>query len=268
MDRLSLFRRYYHDWLYCLRFFSRLPAPQGDGEVGPYDAARLPDAIYMAPAAGLTIGVLRATVLGVMLGLGLPSFLAAGLAVGAGVAASGAMHEDGLADVADGFGGGASVEGKLEIMRDSAIGAFGACALILSLLLRIGALAALAQHGALAAAVVLAAGAGVSRAACLAPLVLLPPARQDGAGRAVGTLPMTQAAAAFRLALLFAFAPALAGAGFGRCLVAAIVVSTGTLGVVALARWQIEGQTGDVAGATQQVAEILFLLVFAAGAGA
>ena len=169
MDRLSLFRRYYHDWLYCLRFFSRLPAPQGDGEVGPYDAARLPDAIYMAPAAGLTIGVLRATVLGVMLGLGLPSFLAAGLAVGAGVAASGAMHEDGLADVADGFGGGASVEGKLEIMRDSAIGAFGACALILSLLLRIGALAALAQHGALAAAVVLAAGAGVSRAACLAP---------------------------------------------------------------------------------------------------
>ena len=128
------------------------------------------------------------------LGLGLPPPLAAPLALGCLILLSGALHEDGLADCTEGFFGGATRERKLEIMRDSAIGAFGACAVILSLLLRIGALAALAPHGPLIAAAVLAAGAGVSRAACLAPLALLPPARADGAGRAVGTLPMAKAA--------------------------------------------------------------------------
>ena len=60
---------------------------------------------------------------------------------------AGALHEDGLADVADGFGGGATRERKLEIMRDSRIGAFGAAALALSLILRVAALGALLERG-------------------------------------------------------------------------------------------------------------------------
>ena len=75
---------------------------------------------------------------------------------------TGALHEDGLADVADGFGGGRTLEDKLRIMRDPRIGSFGALALVLGLLARAGALAALAAPGAVAAAL-------IAAAACPAP---------------------------------------------------------------------------------------------------
>ncbi|MBN8881520.1 MAG: adenosylcobinamide-GDP ribazoletransferase, partial [Salana multivorans] len=100
------------------------------------------------------------------------------LALAAGMAATGCLHEDGLSDVADGFGGGKTREHKLEIMRDSRIGTYGTAALGLSLLLRWSALAGLAGPVEVLAALIAAHCA--SRALLGAFMHLLPRARADG----------------------------------------------------------------------------------------
>src|SRR5580693_4709978 len=127
----------------ALRFFTRLRL----GEPGPSAALDFGRIAWAAPVAGAAVGLAGAVVLALTTLLGLPLLLRAGLATAALVAATGALHEDGLADVADGFGGGATRARKLEIMRDSQVGAYGAIALALALILRIGALAAALDGG-------------------------------------------------------------------------------------------------------------------------
>ena len=85
---------------------------------------------WAAPVAGAAVGLAGALVLALAAKLGLPALMSAGFATAALVLATGGLHEDGIADVADGFGGGATRADKLEIMRDSRIGAYGALALI------------------------------------------------------------------------------------------------------------------------------------------
>ena len=139
------------------------------------------------------VGLIGALVLALTTLLGLPLILRAGLATAALVVATGALHEDGLADVADGFGGGATRARKLEIMRDSRVGAYGAIAIALALILRVGALAAALDGGFWRASLSLMLVAALSRAAALTPLALLPPARVDGAGAAAGRLELERA---------------------------------------------------------------------------
>ncbi len=249
-----------HDLLACLGFFSRLPLPEAPA------AANFPRALRLAPVAGALLGLASAMPFLLTLYWGEPPLVAALLALAAGALLSGGLHEDGLADVADGFGGGFSREKKLEIMRDSRIGALGATALFLSLGLRAAALAALAAMAGRAALVIVAAGA-VSRLACLAPLLYLPPARSDGSGRTAAALTLEEARPAFALALAFAILPWFGGFPFASCLTALALAGLAVWGLCALARAQIGGQTGDVAGAAQQLAEISVLLVFAGAAG-
>src|SRR5208282_3251017 len=147
-----------------------LPAPPDSG----FDLNRI---AWAAPVAGAVVGFAGVLALAAAEALGLPPLVGAAL-----VAATGALHEDGLADVADGFGGGATRERKLAIMRDSRIGAYGAVALVLALIVRVGALSAALAHGFSSAAGALVIAAAVSRAGALAPLALLDPARTDGAG--------------------------------------------------------------------------------------
>ena len=104
--------------------------------------------------------------------------MAAVLAVGAGALATGALHEDGLADMADGFGGGSTRERKLAIMRDSRIGVYGVIVLVVVLAAKVGAIADLEGTGLVIAAMV--AAAGVSRAAMPAVMLWLDPARAEG----------------------------------------------------------------------------------------
>ena len=174
------------------------------------------------------------------------------------------MHEDGLADCADGFSGGTTRERKLEIIRDSRIGTFGAVALVLSLYLRATSLALIVDESLGLAGAVLVGAAALSRTASLMPLALLPPARENGAGFAAGKPERAALAVAACLAVVFALAPVVAGAYLARCL-AGIAAATGAAyAIVLLARKQIGGQTGDVAGAAQQVSEIAYYLAFAA----
>lgn len=253
-----------YDLAGCLRFFSRLPVPRLPGEGDPHGVPDFRTLPRMLPVAGLILALPGALVLLAAWGLGLGPFLAATLALTAGVLVTGALHEDGLADVADGFGGGATRARRLEIMRDSRIGAYGGVALMLSLALRIGALATLLDRAGAVAALALMLAAALSRAAALAPLTLLGPARSDGAGASVGrpsggTL-LTASTLALALALLalpLGLPPLGAGLMVAACALAALAVTT-------LARRAIGGQTGDVVGAAQQGAEIAALLALVA----
>src|SRR5439155_5935774 len=144
----------------------------------PVAKGELAQALWAAPLVGIVIGLAGAITFSVALAFHVPLLLAAVLALAVTTIMTGALHEDGLADVADGFGGGATRERKLEIMHDSRIGTFGVCALILSFMLRVAALTNLGDPGLVAAVLVAAHAAG--RAPIAAFMRLIPAARTDG----------------------------------------------------------------------------------------
>jgi adenosylcobinamide-GDP ribazoletransferase len=243
----------------CLAFYSRLPLPRrlADGE-----APRFATSIRALPIAGAIIGAVGALVMVAALALGLGTLPAAILAVAALLAATGALHEDGLADTADGLFGGTTPERRLAIMRDSRIGAFGAAALCLGLLLRVALLAEIAGRvGSVGAAMVIIAAAAVSRTAGLLPLVRLVPARPDGAAASVGRPEPAATRLATLLALLVAVVAGLIGdLALVTILTGCLAAAAAALAVTSLARVKLGGHTGDIAGAAQQMAELAFLL--------
>jgi adenosylcobinamide-GDP ribazoletransferase len=251
------------DLMTCLRFCTRLPIRVFAFETEPYRPLTQP-AARLLPVAGALIGVCAALALGLAAKLGLPAPLPALVALTALLTLTGALHEDGLADCADGFGGGTTQETRLAVMKDPRLGTFGALALILALLLRAASLARIAEEGLWLASCVLVATAATSRGLALMPLWLLPPARQQGSGLAAANpSPNTLVFAAASAAIL-ALLPLSAGASIARILLAALTSIAGAGAVILIARRAIGGQTGDVAGATQQTAEICAYLVFAA----
>ena len=249
------------DLVQALRFYSRLPLPALPWEPDPHALPDFQRVARVLPLAGVVLGILPALAMGAALVLGLGPWLAATLAVTVSILTTGALHEDGLADTADSFGG-ATRERRLEIMRDSRIGSFGSAALFLALALRIGALAALAARAewpAVLAAILIA--AALSRTAGLTLLAFLPPARRDGASYSVGQ-PTRET---FRLAaglaglitIILGILGGLPASGLGLML--ALSGLTG-LAFMRLAERHIGGQTGDIVGAVQQVAEITALI--------
>lgn len=251
------------DVLICLRFYTRLPLPERAFGADALDPRAFGGAFRAAPLAGAVVGMAGAAGLwtfGFLLGL--PPAISSILALSLTIACSGALHEDGLADLADGFGGGGTRARKLEIMRDSRIGTYGALALLVSVLVRIGALSALSErHGVGCAGLVLIAAGAASRGIGLLPLAMLRAARPDGLGNAAGSLPRSAFFCALGLAVtLGTVVPMLAGIGGVRALLACAAAAGAGLWLTALARRQIGGQTGDVSGAAQQAAEIAFVL--------
>lgn len=261
MDALRIIAE---DTLACLRFYTRLPIPVFGFERAPHAMLDFQRAIRALPLAGAFIGLIGAGALALGVGAGLPAYVAAPLALAVMVRSTGAFHEDGLADSADGLGGGMNRERKLDIMKDSRIGTFGGAALILSLMLRAAAMAALCSFGLAYAATALVAVAAFSRAAALMPLALLPPARDDG----LAYKAMNPSAAALQtaglIAMLFLLAPLACGATPMRVVVAGAAGLAGAYLMTRIAKAEIQGHTGDVAGASQQLAEIAMLLAFIA----
>jgi len=233
---------------------TRLPVGAGAAQPGSVAAAG-----WAFPLVGAGVGALCALAFFAAALLGLAAGPAALLAVLAGVAITGAFHEDGLADTADGFGGGGSRDQKLAIMRDSRQGTFGVIAIVLSIGLRAAAIASIGDpiHAGLA----LIAAHAASRGALPATMRLLPPARSDGLGAAAGRPSRTVAIAAAVIGAAIALATLgpLAGA-------LALLLAGGAVVLAAmLARRQIGGYTGDVLGFFQQTGEIVMLLAAAAG---
>ncbi|QRG05579.1 adenosylcobinamide-GDP ribazoletransferase [Xanthobacter dioxanivorans] len=245
----------------ALRFYSRIPLPAGGHPAEAHAAPDLDRIAYAIPLAGVVIGLVGGVVLVAAVALKLPAFLAAALAVTALVLATGAFHEDGLADTADGLGGGRDRAQKLAIMRDSRIGTYGTAALGLSLLLRIGALEALVTaSGPLRTALTLVAASAVSRAAGILLLLALPPARADGSGAAFGQPSAEAALSCGLVAALVAAVVLVPSFGIGAAFAGLVGPLLALFFMVRLSGRLIGGQTGDVAGATQQVAEIVFLI--------
>ncbi len=174
-------------------FLTRLPltAPEG---------ASIARAGWAFPLIGLAVGALGGLVFELTLSLGLTPFIAAMLAVAATMLVTGALHEDGLADTADGFGGGATPARKLEIMRDSHIGTYGVLALIVTFSLKVGALASIGDP--LLAAIALMTAHIAARAALPAFMFAVKPAREDGLSAHAGRPPVRSVAIAGALGVL------------------------------------------------------------------
>ena len=224
------------------------------GASEPVDGAMIGRAAWAFPVAGLLVGVVGAVVYGLAYHVGLPGWPAAALAVAATMTLTGCLHEDGLADTIDGFGGGKTREEKLAIMRDRRTGVFGACVLAVAILLKAGVLASLG-HGAAVAAALIAANAGAR--AAMPFFLFLPAARADGLAFDAGAPPRESTIAAGVIGL----AAAVVALGPVPALMAAVLVFVAVALFARLTIWQIGGQTGDVIGAVEQVCEIAILVV-------
>lgn len=235
----------------ALIYFTRLPLPSlRDSTADDWRRA----ATYF-PFAGWVVGAAVGAVAW-SASFVLPENVAAGLALAVGALLTGAMHEDGFADVCDGFGGGTTRERTLEIMRDSRIGAFGAVGLLLLVGLRWHALAALPAAHVIGAAI---AAAALSRAASISLLASLDYARTEGKARPVVSR-LRAPRVAFAL-ILGALPLLLLPATWAWCVVALLIVRA------CAALWfhrRIGGYTGDCLGAVQQVGEVVTLVVFIA----
>ena len=235
-------------------FMTRLPIRHPEA-LGGADLSR---ASRLFAVVGAGIGCLGGLAYGLAIWLALPPLLAALLAVAATLLATGALHEDGLADVADGFGGGHDRARKLEIMRDSRIGTYGVAALVVCIGLRVGALASLADPWRVLAALI--AAHALARAFVPAVMTMLPPARAEGLGAETEAPALAHLGVALGLGVLLA---SLA-LGPGRGVIAVLVGAAATAAMAGLARRQIGGYTGDVLGSVEQAGEAAVLLAVVA----
>jgi len=243
------------DFKIAVGFLTRLPVPPPAGAAP--DFAR---AYRLFPVVGGLVGAAVGLFCLALRHAGVPDLAAAALALGAGALLTGALHEDGLADIADGFGGGRDVEGKLAIMRDSRIGSYGAIALLVSFATKFSALAAI-PDGTIVQSLIVA--HALARGVLPAIAANLPYARPDGLARNGGQPDATVVVIAGGLALLIAVL-ALSWSG---ALWAAVVAAISGFVMARLALRQIGGQTGDVLGAAEQVAETAILVLLAAKLG-
>ncbi len=219
------------------------------------DVAR---AVWAYPIVGVVIGGLGAAGYWLSIGIGLPPSFAAICALAITVFATGGLHEDALADMADGFGGGRTRARKLEIMRDSRVGSFGVLALIMSMAARATAITSIALPGKVAMALI---GAGsLGRGAMLVVIILLAPARKDGLGFGLRTAGIVRGLIGLILsaAIPFLLLPLVVAAS-------AVLVTLLVALCLSLLAWrQIAGYTGDVLGGTEVAAECAVLGLLAA----
>lgn len=215
--------------------------------------------IWCWPLIGAAIGAVVGAVFWLLRVGHVAALPAAGLALAFQCVLTGGLHEDGLADMADGCGG-ATRERRLEIMRDSRIGSYGVMALGLSLLVRASAVAALPAGVAVLA---LAVSACLARAVLLVLPACLPPARPDGLARSLNPLP--RGPLWMGLALAGVSVVALAGEMTVLISLSAVAIALVACGLVGMAaRRLLGGYTGDVLGAAAVFTECLVLAGFTA----
>ena len=236
-------------FLLALQFMTRLPVP---GDL-PFDDDRLFKAARYYPLVGLVVGGIGGLVL-YLSALVLPMSAAVILSVIATVYVTGAFHEDGLADTADGLGGGGTKERALEIMRDSRVGSYGAVSLVLALGLKAALLSGVTPGFAV---LLLLSGHAVSRFSAVQVMATTEYARVEGAKFAAPSISRET----YRIALLqSAGVLFVLGIGWGwlLALTGALAVAAVTVFMRARLKARLGGYTGDTMGAVQQVSELAF----------
>ena len=196
-------------------------------------------ASWALPIGGLLVGFTGAASYSLACNIGLPVSAAAMLALVATILITGAIHEDGLADTADGLGGGRTRQRKLEIMRDSRIGTFGACALVASLVLRWSALVTLADPRLVSLSLLIAHGA--ARGGLPPFMCLVPPARTDGLSARSGQPSKLSALIACGLGiacLLLGFGPGKTAIAFSLLLLAGVALAWLVVTQIAWTNWR------------------------------
>jgi adenosylcobinamide-GDP ribazoletransferase len=229
----------------AITFLTIVPLPVGAD-------AGLGGAAVWFPVVGAAVGGLTGGVR-LLAGAAFAPSVATVLAMIALVIATGALHQDGLADTADGLGARGARARRLEVMRDSSTGVFGALALIAWALLLFTTLTSLDGDRALRALVV---ACALARWAALAHAAATPAARSDGLGAA---LRVGRPALVVATVVCVIAAPAIAGPVPGAAAIGAAVVVAGLS--VAFARRTLGGRTGDTLGATVAVAEVAVCVV-------
>lgn len=243
----------------AVQFLTRIPLPSFDG----FETSWLDRSAKYFPLVGVLVGLITGGVLLAAAELW-PQPIPALLAVGAGVLLTGAFHEDGLADTADGLGGGLTRDRRLEIMKDSRIGTYGVAALGLALALKVTCLAALPPAEGTAALVAAHAGAR------LMPLLMIRFAPYAGDAAAAKVKPLATGLTTSELTFAVIIAALALGPAFGSgfAMVVAALLALAAAGLVALVALRlIGGYTGDVLGAMEQVAEVAILLAASAQLG-
>ncbi len=243
----------------AFRFLTRLPVPFARTA----EPVPLRQSMRMFALAGACIGAATGVVLTLCFRLGMPALLASAFACSFAALITGALHEDGLADTCDGFGGGKDREQRLGIMRDSRIGTYGAVGLILTFLIRVFAMESFLGHSLLEVVAICAATGSFSRAMMVDLMWASRPARSDGLSAYAGqpsrnvTLVAILSGGVFTLAVGLMFDPVS-----GLFALAAATLATASIRL--LATRMIGGQTGDVCGAVQICSEVAMLTAFSA----
>jgi adenosylcobinamide-GDP ribazoletransferase len=245
--------------LTAFQYFTRIPMPRWVG----HDGAQLSGTLRYFPFVGIVVGTIAAACVWACAKAFSPT-LAVLLSTAVTVVLTGAFHEDGLADTADGLGGGHTRERALEIMKDSRIGAFGALALILALSIKVTALAALPVVQAMVAMIC---AHALSRWCAVLLVWRLPYARTDSNTRARSAVEQ-MSFADLAIASVFGLAPsalALALApGISHAIAGTLAAFVVCIGLGFWFRRRLGGYTGDTLGATQQLAELAFYLAWLA----
>jgi adenosylcobinamide-GDP ribazoletransferase len=253
----STFREYLRNWSedlgLAVALLTRIPVPQPAGMASD----RMARAQRAFPLVGAIVGLATGLVDRCLLAIDIPEIAAAAVALGAAALLTGALHEDGLADVGDGLGGGSDREKKLAIMRDSRIGTYGVLVLLISFVAKCSALASLPIAEVIPVLIV---AHALARAAIPVVTANMPFAREDGLGRSAGR-PDTASAV---IASVIAVVIALLCLPVGNALLAVLVTAAAAAAMGMLAWRQIGGVTGDVFGAIEQTAETAVLLILAA----
>ncbi|MDM7949765.1 adenosylcobinamide-GDP ribazoletransferase [Hydrogenophaga sp.] len=259
-------------YLLAVQFFTRIPVTGRLADWVGFSPAMLRVSAAHFPGVGWLVGALTAAVFGALLWL-LPAqdaspWVAAALSTVFGVLLTGAFHEDGLADLADGLGGSLDRERALDIMKDSRIGSYGALALVLAVLGKTALLALITQSAGLWPAVAALFGAHVTSR--FLPLFVIRTLPHVGDTAASKSKPLAEAIStagllvgmlwwALALALVLMVFPA---SPWAAALLGAVL---GLGWMWRLLRRRLQGFTGDGLGATQQVCELMFYLGFALG---
>ena len=260
---MSAFLRHF---LLALQFFTRIPVTGRLAEWVGYSPAMLRASAAHFPGVGWVVGGLTALVLWALLSLLPPGlaglWVAVVLSTVFSVMLTGAFHEDGLADLADGLGGSAQRERALEIMKDSRIGSYGAIALVLVLLTKVALLVMLAQGGGRLAVVALFAAHVTTRMLPLFVIRTLPHVGDTAQSKSKPLADQLSDRGLFTGLVWWLLAMALAwwllpGAPWAQAVLGSLV---GLAWMWRLLRRRLQGFTGDGLGATQQVSEVLFYL--------
>ncbi|GAB5511230.1 MAG: adenosylcobinamide-GDP ribazoletransferase [Hyphomicrobiales bacterium] len=265
---------FWFDLYRVVRFATRLPLPMLARE----EADPIVPVDQFAPAfalCGLVVGLIGWLAGALVFWLGSSALMAAFVSIAAMVMVTGALHEDGLADFADGIGGGRTSDRKLEIMRDPRIGTYGVLALVLSVGARVAALSVLFALNCWFALAALVASQALSRGFTMLIASQLGHARPDGAAARLGRPSVRAAGTALLISAIIAAVFLMLATGLEAGLAAGLLsmlalLLTGfmvSIIVTKTARHHLGGQTGDVLGANQQGCDLAGLYALSISLG-